>query len=86
MHDCDNMAFIINAKIMGSLLLVLKILWCFPDMSFSVYLPTSSLQGPVTFQHLNKCSQNNMYNLSNMTHCMLLHSGKMSPGYLAQEI
>ena len=51
MPDCAIMTFTINEKRMGSLFFVLKILWCFPDMSYPVYLPTSCLQGPVTFRH-----------------------------------
>ena len=54
--DCAIMAFTRNLKIMGSLFFVRKILWCFPDMSLPVYLPTGCLQGPMTFQHLNKYS------------------------------
>ena len=49
--DCAIMVFTLNVKIMVSLFFVRNILWCFPDMSLPVYLPTSCLQGPVTFQH-----------------------------------
>ena len=49
--DCAIMAFTLSVKIMGSLLSVRKILWCFPVILFPVYLLTSFLQGPVTFQN-----------------------------------
>ena len=49
--DCAIMAFTLNVKIIGSLLFVSKILWCFPGISLPVYLPTICLQWPVTFQH-----------------------------------
>ena len=59
--DCAIMLFTLNVKIMGILFFVRKILWCFPDISLPVYLPTSCLQGPVSFQHLNKCSHKNKH-------------------------
>ena len=60
--DCAIMAFTLSVKIMGSLLFVRKILWCCPVLLSPVYLPTSCLQGPVTFQNLNKWSLKNKHN------------------------
>ena len=71
--DCAIMAFTWNLKIMGSLFFVRKILWCFPDMSLPVYIPTGCLQGPMTFQNWNKCIHKNKHNRRNMNHCILMH-------------